>query len=386
MNARERYVGTLLFEEVDRYPLIPGGPRESTLARWHREGLPEGRHYMDAVYRTLGIEPESTMERTCPGVDLRMRPQFEEKVLRHEDGHYVVQDWMGNVVEISDKYDYTYLRRARDFVTRRWISFPVEDHADWERMKARYDAADPLRFPTDFEQRCARIARRDYPVGLSISGPFWQLREWVGFEPLCMLTLTDPDFVAEMTAFWTGFVDRMLNRLLAECPIDYLLINEDMAYKGHSMISPQMTRRFIQPAYHRWVATVQAHGCPLVIVDSDGYIDDLIPIWIESGIQACTPVEVAAHNDIVAYRKKYGRNMAFLGGVDKRLIAAGGEAIRQEVARVCSLLDMGGGLIPGCDHGVPPDISWPHFLDYARLLAQATGWLHALVVPRLGAH
>ena len=34
-----------------------------------------------------------------------------------------------------------------------------------------------------------------------------------------------------------------------------------------------------------------------------------------------------------------------------------------------------GGYIPGCDHGVPSDVSWPNFVDYARLLAKMTGWL-----------
>lgn len=28
-----------------------------------------------------------------------------------------------------------------------------------------------------------------------------------------------------------------------------------------------------------------------------------------------------------------------------------------------------------CDHGVPPDISWPNFVEYSRLLAELTGWL-----------
>jgi hypothetical protein len=33
-----------------------------------------------------------------------------------------------------------------------------------------------------------------------------------------------------------------------------------------------------------------------------------------------------------------------------------------------------GGYIPGCDHGVPADVSWPNFLEYCRLLAEMTGW------------
>jgi hypothetical protein len=34
-----------------------------------------------------------------------------------------------------------------------------------------------------------------------------------------------------------------------------------------------------------------------------------------------------------------------------------------------------GGYIPGCDHGVPSDVTWPDFVEYCRLLAGATGWL-----------
>ena len=91
-------------------------------------------------------------------------------------------------------------------------------------------------------------------------------------------------------------------------------------------------------------------------MDSDGYIGELIPIWIEAGINACDPIEVAAGNDIVAFRRQFGKKMAYRGGIDKRAIAKGGEVMRAEVMRVAPLLE-DGGFIPGCDHGVPPDVS-----------------------------
>ena len=109
-------------------------------------------------------------------------------------------------------------------------------------------------------------------------------------------------------------------------------------------------------------------------MDSDGYIAELIPIWIDAGINVCNPIEVAAHNDIVDFRNKFGRNMAYTGGIDKRCIARGGKDIAGEVDRVCALLTMDGGLIPGCDHGVPPDVSWKNFIYYCGLLANKTGW------------
>ena len=86
-------------------------------------------------------------------------------------------------------------------------------------------------------------------------------------------------------------------------------------------------------------------------------------------------MEVAAGNDIVEYRGRFGRQMAYIGGIDKRALAKGGDTMRAELTRVVPPLLEQGGFIPSCDHGVPPDISWPNFVEYTRLLARLTGWL-----------
>jgi len=323
---------------------------------------------------TLGIQQEKTQPQVGLGVDFRMIPQFEEKLLEHKDGHYVVQDWKGNICEISDKFDVTYLRHAKDFVTRRWIKCPVETRDDWERMKPRYAIDAPGRFPADFEQRCRKLAGRDYVLTVGFNGPFWQMREWCGFEHLCILMVDRPEFVAEMAALWTEFVAGVLERILPHVSPDVIHISEDMAYKAHAMISPAMTREFCKPSYVRWGSQAKAAGVPLLAMDSDGYVGELIPIWIESGISACDPVEVAAHNDICEYRRLFGRKMAYRGGVDKRAMAKGGRTIRDELRRIEPVV-RDGGYIPGCDHGVPSDVSWPSFVDYSRLLAKMTGCL-----------
>ena len=67
-------------------------------------------------------------------------------------------------------------------------------------------------------------------------------------------------------------------------------------------------------------------------------------------------------------------HIAFRQGVDKRAIAKGGSTIRQELKRLEPVV-RAGGFIPGCDHGVPPDVSWPNFIIYTRELAQLLGWL-----------
>ena len=376
MNARERYLEALLFGKPDRVPLNPGGPRDSTRRIWEEQGLPDGSKWHDYLWDILGIEQEVTKPRMSVGVDFKIIPQFEEKVIEHKDGHYIVQDWMGAITEISDEFDYTYIRQARDFVTRKWHRFPVLDREDWEeRIKWRYDPNAPGRFPDDLQERSEALRDRDYPASVHFNGPFWQLREWVGMENLCMLMLDDPDLVMDMCEFWGDFVAGTLDRILKHVQLDSVGISEDMAYKAHSMISPAMVRKFLMPQYVRWVDQIKSSGCPIIDMDSDGEISVLIPLWIEAGINVCDPIEVAAGNDIVAYRERFGRKMGYTGGIDKRAIAAGGDVMRDEVMRVVPPLLKDGGFIPGCDHGVPPDISWPNFIEYTRLLAQLTGWL-----------
>jgi uroporphyrinogen decarboxylase len=375
MNLRERHLATLLFGQPDLVPLTPGGGRKSTRERWYREGLsPEIKDYNEHAYRLAG--GKLPWPGGGPGfhANERMIPQFEEKVIEERESSRIVQDWKGNICEISNQYTTEYLRSAIDFVTRRWIKCPVETWSDWEAMKRRYDPAEPTRLPANAAELKPALAARDWPVAFHFSGPFWQLREWLGFEQLCMLFYDDPKLASAMLEFWTEYVVQLMQRAFQYCIPDEVHISEDMAYKQFSMVSPAMARQYLLPTWQRWGEVIRGAGVPIYACDSDGFIGDLIPLWLEAGINACDPIEVAAGNDIVAFRKRFGRNMAYRGGIDKRCMAKGGTVIEDEIARITPVIK-DGGFIPSCDHGVPADVSWPDYCYYVKLLAQATGWL-----------
>jgi uroporphyrinogen decarboxylase len=374
MTERERMMAVLSFNRPDRIPLDPGHGRKSTRERWIREGLPEAvTDIPEFAYRQAG--GTLPWPKGGPGfrVDERMMPHFEEKVVERKAESQVVQDWKGNLCEIGNEFTVEYLRHAIDFVTRRWIKCPVESRADWTEMKRRYAPDAPGRLPEDAATLGKELAGREHFVEIHLSGPYWQLREWCGFEGLSMMFYDDPKLVREMLEFWRDYVLRLLERAFAHCVPDAVHISEDMAFKGFAMLSPTMVREFLLPVWIAWGEAIRRAGVPVYAIDSDGFVGELIPLWIEAGMSVCDPMEVAAGNDLAALRRQFGRAMAFRGGIDKRAIAKGGRWIEAEMARLQPVID-DGGYLPGCDHGVPSDVSWPDYVRYTGLLAKATGW------------
>ncbi len=377
MTQRERYIETLRFGKPDRIPLHPGNGRISTRRAWHAQGLPKDiptERIIEYAYREAGGTLPWPEEGKDFPVSERMIPMFEEKILEEKEGTRIVQDWKGNICEISNEFPVEYLRNPVEFVTRRWIKCPVESRDDWEQIKARYNPGDPARFPSNPTALAAELRSRTWPVKIQLSGPFWQLREWLGFESLCMAFVDDPEFMREMIDFWKGYISRLLENTFADFLPDEIHVSEDMAYKLYSMISPAMVREFLLPTWRQWGEIIRSTGVPLYGMDSDGFIGELIPFWIEAGFTHCDPIEVAAGNDINALRATFGKSIAFCGGIDKRAMAKGGAALEAEIERHLPIIKEGG-FIPSCDHGVPPDVSWPNYVQCTRLLAQATGWL-----------
>jgi uroporphyrinogen decarboxylase len=374
MEIRERYIAVVLGEKTDKIPFSPGRARKSTIINWHNQGLPEGEEWFDYLSKLLEIDTKWLYSDMDAGIDFRMIPKFEEKILDESERNIIVQDWKGNICEISKEYDPSYLRDPIDFVTRRWIKCPVKNWADWEQMKLRYDPYDAGRLTEDFDKRCEILKNQEQVVSIFFDGPFMQLRDWMGFEGLCMGFMDNPGLIRNMINFYCEYISRMFERILKKLKPDYVHCGEDMAYKGKSMISPEFVRELFFPVWKQWGEIIHDSGCKIFDMDSDGYIGELIPIWVEAGFDITDPVEIAAGNDLMEYKERFGLEIAYLGGVDKRAIAAGGDMLKEEIKKIKSIIKFGK-YIPSCDHGIPNDVSWKKMIEYSKLLAETTGWL-----------
>lgn len=138
-----------------------------------------------------------------------------------------------------------------------------------------------------------------------------------------------------------------------------------MCFNKGPLISPKLFAQFMVPKYKKITDFLRYEcGCEFNILDCDGNIHELVPLWLEGGINVMFPVE-AAHTSAYKIVEQFGTRVAIRGYFDKRALIAGKEAIDKEFVRLKPLLERGG-FIPHTDHLVPPDVSWENYKYYRQ--------------------
>jgi uroporphyrinogen decarboxylase len=360
MNSRERFRESLLFGKPDRVTLTSHfGPKQSLVEKWREQGLPPD----DSYVRIHGIERADRLP-----INFNPLPAYKQEVLGEFGGHILVRNHLGQVVEHEKD------PKLVDYQTRAWHDFPVKAREDFEEMKWRYNPESPGRYPDFWDETARSLRDRSYPVSLTFPSMFWRIRDWTGLARLCKMLYREPDLVREMFQFWTEFVIETSRRALTTLDVDYVLMSDDMAYKGRAMIGPEMMREFMLPLYRRWVKHFREHGVDVILMDSDGLVHEIAPVWVEAGINVLVPMEVNAGNDMLALREELGHSMAFMGGIDKMKLAIGGRALEKEFESKAPQLIEDGGYIPCCDHYLPPNISYANYCQFISLLKKYCGW------------
>ena len=389
MNTRERFLATMAFEPLDRVPLWEWGHWEETLRAWRRQGAPlpadvrrgvdlqaveEERGVWDplttGLLSDLFVKPDAqTRFHMDPGLrrvplNAFIYPLFEYRVLEEHADVIIAQDERGHI--------------RRDKKGRASISNIIKplvaDREDWERVKAeRLQLSLEGRLPANWPEVREELRTRDFVLAIgghsALAGFYHPTRYLMGPEHLLYGLYDQPDLVKDIMNHLADLQVYLFDRVLSEVDVDLGFACEDLGYKTGPFISPAMFREFMLPCYKRLTGLLRDHGVEIMMVDSDGDNWKLIPLFIEGGMTAMAPMEVAAGMDVVALREAFPR-LQMMGGIDKRKLAAGRAAIDEELAyRVPDVLSTGG-YIPCCDHGVPPDVSWEDFSYYRERLTE----------------
>ncbi|RLE81753.1 MAG: hypothetical protein DRJ51_03115 [Thermoprotei archaeon] len=350
----ERFLNTVSFKRPRRVFFREFSLRKATLEKWYEQGLPRDIHPDEFFgfdrYWSCGFH-----------VDFGPIPPYETVVLEETDRYVIVRDKFGATVKYFKVHD-------TGFDTRQWLDFKVKDRKDFEDVKKRFNPHSPKRYPPYWRALVRCIEIRDAPFGVSFPGQFWWTRDFMGLHGLLRAFYKQPDLVHEMMDFYTEFVIETLHPLLDEVSIDFVVINEDMAYKSGPMIGPSLFKEFMYENYKTLAKFLKEHGVKVVFWDSDGNPEPLLPLLIKAGINGFLPLEAAAGVDPVEVGRKYP-DLVLLGGIDKRVLAFGTERdIEREIMRKVPSLLTRGGYIPTVDHAVPPEVSLKNYIFYLKVL------------------
>ena len=354
MNSRDRYRAVTRFGPTDRLYRHEMGPYDETLQRWWKEGLPRDDDYHRIVgYDRFDIAP----------VNVDLAYDFDCETLELTDD-----------CEVYRAADGVIKRKLRNVplpAMPQYVEFPLKDRKTWqESFLPRLNPESPCRISPHWESLKNQYAGRDFPLGVNAGSIFGRLRNWMGVENIAVMIYDDPAFIKDMMGHVADLVVEVLKKVVFDVQFDFAVMWEDMAYKTASLISAAHVRQLMLPNYRKITDLLHQAGIDVVMLDSDGNVEELIPLWLEVGINYIYPMECAAGMDVVKLRKKYGHGLIMGGGMDKRTLATGNrKAIAAMIDSKRDLM-LEGGYVPGCDHAIPPDVPWDAFLYYRERLAE----------------
>jgi uroporphyrinogen decarboxylase len=175
-----------------------------------------------------------------------------------------------------------------------------------------------------------------------------------------------PDLLKDINQHLTTLWISIWEEIMADVEIDCCHVWEDMSSTLGTMISPAHFEEFMAPYYRKITDFLRGKGVDIILVDTDGNIEALIPQFLEAGVTGMYPMETTAGMDVVKLRKQYPK-FQMMGGVPKYDMALGQERIEEFLAPVNELLKYGG-YVPHGDHLISPGVSWEQFRYYRTRL------------------
>jgi uroporphyrinogen-III decarboxylase len=385
ISARERFLNICRFESSGDLCLLNNlnHIHEEALEKWIHQGAPEKikddefrcNYFQFTPIRTLfeiqsGLgDPRQMKINIGNGIKVRsgytpLCPRFKSRIIEEDERTVTYFNGSGQTAKVV---------KGRSYAMPMFIDFPVKDRASWRELKKRLDPDTPERWPSDWDTYVKEMNNRPEPLVLDVGGFFGFLREWVGLENLLFMFYDEPTLIEEMMEQILYLESSIIKKTLTNIKIQQANFWEDMCYKAGPLISPTMVRRFMLPKYKRITDLLNRYGVDVVFLDSDGNINELIPIWLEGGINFLWPLEVAAGNDAIAIRKKYGKNLIMGGAIDKRALYKTKDVIRDEVmSKVPFFLETGGYFL-SLDHSVPPEVPWENFIYFVNTVREVAG-------------
>jgi uroporphyrinogen decarboxylase len=195
----------------------------------------------------------------------------------------------------------------------------------------------------------------------------------VGFEQLCILTMTDPDLVKEIFDAVGSRLLRYYRIVSAFDIVGACVGNDDWGFKTQTMLSPEMMRTYVFPWHKKIVQAIHAAGKP-AILHSCGNLEAVYDDLIDNiGYDAKHSYE----DTIIPVEKAYerwGRRIAVVGGIDVDFLIRGEpDAIRKRCFAMLERSADRGGYALGSGNSIPEYVPMEKFEVMVRCVREFGG-------------
>jgi uroporphyrinogen decarboxylase len=363
MTSRERVIAACQHEQPDRVPfdlgssLVTGITRNAyiALAGELRVSVSEPALY-DTVQQLAELD-EAMVD--ALEVDVRgIIPNFKRK-------NPPLSDWNGEP-SFVDEFGVRYVKPGKA------LYFDVAESplagditVDDVMAMPMPDPADPAML-AGLEEKARDYHDRGYAVMLDsiCAGLFEMACRVRGYEDFYMDLAGEPE-IAE--AILDRFVDLKIGFYEAAAEklgpyIQFIREGDDMAGQEALLMSPAMYTNYMKPR-HKRLFDAQKGLFPepfFIFFHSDGAIRNILPDFIEIGVDVLNPVQLTAQGmDADDLKREFGKDLVFWGGgVNTQGSLPNGtpDEVREDVRRRVESFRADGGYVFGTVHNVQDDV------------------------------
>ena len=365
MNSRERVIKTLNHKEPDKVPIDFGGTLASLITRDANDALRK--------YLALPAENPEVAEIMCNTIrmreDILLHYQVDTRPIYISDPATVCFD-IKSTNTFEDGYGVEWQKASYyyDAISRPFKAGTIDElkNAKWEDLSDKTivrglrDKAKLLFESTDY----CLVA--DMPC----LGPF---------EGGCILRGYD-NFLTDLyynKKFAQALLDKITETALVKWDmilsevgefIQVAAYGDDIGMQQSTYISPEMYRKFIKPLHYKIFDLIHSKTKAKVFLHTCGSVYDIIPDFIEIGLDILNPIQrFAAKMDIKNLKNEFGKDLCFWGGgidIQKQLPFLNKDEIRKEIDNTLSILAPGGGYVFAFTHNIQPDVP-PEKVDFS---------------------
>jgi len=179
-----------------------------------------------------------------------------------------------------------------------------------------------------------------------------------GMEGALLDLAADPEVSEAMISQAAAFAQHLAELACDRFPLDWLWTGDDVGGQQGMILSPQLWRERVRPHLEPIFAAGRARGL-WVTYHSCGAIRPILPDLIEMGLDVLNPVQCNCPGmDPLDLKREFGRDLAFMGGVDTQGVLPHGTVgeVRRATERLLEGMTAdGGGYILAASHVVPPE-------------------------------